>query len=328
MENNISLVQTGLKKSAEPDACVASTTKNQEQDTNVAVPCIAQELYENSLFLHELLRICIFSSTDHVIPPIRVLLALGIVLDLDLAIIYMPENKLEKLRLTLECLKSKEIWSRKDLQSCLGLLNHWTEVIPARRSLYRTLYNLLFFGLPRVGNIIPYTRNSFSLITHPTWRKVQMCNDGVILSFWVTKTIQCCERDLRIPISYSPDKPHFCVRTGLLEMRAMPGYPTGLDQPVFNVFRGGTWHPLTRSDLVKMMADHLEYLGMNPIMITPSSFRKVGMSHMLLATGNLEFLRLQGDWKSDSYKRYIIIPAEMRFSVTIHAMQFMPYVKK
>ena len=57
MENNISLVQTGLKKSAEPDACVASTTKNQEQDTNVAVPCIAQELYENSLefaFPHQL----------------------------------------------------------------------------------------------------------------------------------------------------------------------------------------------------------------------------------------------------------------------------------
>ena len=92
----------------------------------------------------------------------------------------------------------------------------------------------------------------------------------------------------------------------------------------FNVLRGGMWHPLTRSDLVKMMADHLEYLGMNPTMITPSGFRKGGMSHMLLATGNLELLRLQGDWKSDSYKRYIIIPAEMGFSVTNHAMQFMP----
>ena len=34
MEKNISLVQTGLKKSAQPVACVASTTKNQEQETN------------------------------------------------------------------------------------------------------------------------------------------------------------------------------------------------------------------------------------------------------------------------------------------------------
>ena len=35
MEKIISLVQTGLKKSTQPDACVASTTKNQEQETNV-----------------------------------------------------------------------------------------------------------------------------------------------------------------------------------------------------------------------------------------------------------------------------------------------------
>ena len=59
-------------------------------------------------------------------------------------------------------------------------------------------------------------------------------------------------------------------------------------------------------------------------MITPSGFRKGGMSHMLLATGNLELLRLQGDWKSDSYKCYIIIPSETRYSLTAHAMQFMP----
>ena len=189
---------------------------------------------------------------------------------------------------------------------------------------YRTIYNLLFFGLPRVGNILPYTRNSFSQLTHLTWRKLLMCNDGIIISLWVTKTIQCFERDLRIPISDSPDKPHFCVRTGLVEKRGMPGYPTGLDQPVFNVFRGGRWYPMTRADLVKMMANQLEYLGLDPRMITPSGFRKGGMSHMLLATGNLELLRLQGDWRSDSYKRYIVIPAEMRFSVTTHAMQFMP----
>ena len=74
----------------------------------LADPSIANELYENSL-LHKLLGIRISSSTDHVIPPTRVLLALGIVLHFDLAIIYMPENKLEKLKLTLEHLKGKEL---------------------------------------------------------------------------------------------------------------------------------------------------------------------------------------------------------------------------
>ena len=116
--------------------------------------------------------------------------------------------------------------------------------------------------------------------------------------------------------------------SGLAQIRQMPGYPTGLDQPVFNVFHHNAWVPLSLRDLVRMLDDQLDFFGLDSKMITPSGFRKGGMSHMLLATGNFELLRLQGDWKSDSYKRYIIIPAEMRFSVTIHAMQFMPYVKK
>ena len=65
------------------------------------------------------------------IHPTRVLLALGVVLDFDLAVLYMPPSKEVKLKLTLEELKSKDTWTRKDLQCCLGLLNHWTEIIRA-----------------------------------------------------------------------------------------------------------------------------------------------------------------------------------------------------
>ena len=151
-----------------------------------------------------------------------------------------------------------------------------------------------------------------------------MCNDGVILTLPVTKTIQCFERELRIPISSSPDHPQFCVLSGLTEMRQLPGYPVGLDQPVFNVYNGQAWVPLSRKDLVTMLANQLEFFGLDSKMITPSGFRKGGMSHMLLCTGNLELLELQGDWRSDCYKRYIIIPAELRFPVTQNAMQFMP----
>ena len=189
---------------------------------------------------------------------------------------------------------------------------------------FKTLYNLLFFGLPRAGNVIPDSKTTFSPLLHLTWRKVLMCNDGVILTLPVTKTIQCFERELRIPISSSPDRPQFCVLSGLTEMRQLPGYPVGLDQPVFNVYNGQAWVPLSRKDLVTMLANQLEFFGLDSKMITPSGFRKGGMSHMLLCTGNLELLRLQGDWRSDCYKRYIIIPAELRFPVTQNAMQFMP----
>ena len=45
---------------------------------------------------------------------------------------------------------------------------------------------------------------------------------------------------------------------------------------------------------------------------------------MLLKVGNLELLSLQGDWMSDAYKRYKVIPAEFRFSVTEKALVNMP----
>ena len=96
-------------------------------------PSIAEELYQNSIFLHNLLGIRTSTSTDHMIPPTRVLLALGVVMDFDLGVLYMPAGKEVKLRQILEELKSKETWTRKDLQRCLGLLNHWTEIIPAGR---------------------------------------------------------------------------------------------------------------------------------------------------------------------------------------------------
>ena len=179
---------------------------------------------------------------------------------------------------------------------------------------YKSLYNLLFFGLPRLGNIVPDSIATFSPIKHLTWRKINFCQDGVIVDLWVTKTIQNFERNLRIPIASAPDKPH----------QQFPGYPLGPDQPVFNIFRSGVWSCLTRRDMVKFLRNHLGFLELDSRSITPSGFRKGGLSHGLLSVKNLELLRLQGDWLSDAYKRYIVIPAEMRFSVSATAISKMP----
>ena len=100
-----------------------------DDEIGIAHPDIAQELFQASLVLHEVLGIRLSSSRDHVIGPTQVLLALGTVLDFDLAVIYMPDNKLEKLIMVIQACKEKTTWSKHDLQRLLGLLNHWVEVI-------------------------------------------------------------------------------------------------------------------------------------------------------------------------------------------------------
>ena len=189
---------------------------------------------------------------------------------------------------------------------------------------FRTLYNILFFGLPRVGNLLPYTASKFSVFKHLTWDKIELCHDGIIINLQVTKTIQNFERVLRIPISGYNKRKEYCVVSGLNKMKSLKDYPMKPKDPVFNVYDEGKWAPMTKKRFGNFLKAHLEYLGIDLRLITPSSFRKGGLSHMLLREGNMELLRLQGDWISDSYKRYLVIPAEQRFSVTSKALQNMP----
>ena len=92
-----------------------------------------------------------------------------------------------------------------------NLLSALTQTLPLE-SPYRTLYNLLYFGLPRVGNLLPYSVNSFNKVRHLTWGKVSESDDGVIITLSVTKTIQNFERELRIPIAECKQRPEFCVK--------------------------------------------------------------------------------------------------------------------
>ena len=76
-----------------------------------------------------------------------------------------------------------------------NLLSALTLTLPAK-SPYKTAYNVFFFGLPRVGNILPYTVKQFDKVRHLTWRDIVISEEGVILTLKVTKTIQSFERKL------------------------------------------------------------------------------------------------------------------------------------
>ena len=80
-----------------------------------------------------------------------------------------------------------------------NLLTALTLSLP-KDSPYKTAYNLFFFGLPRVGNILPPDNKSFDRVKHLTWKRIETNDNGVIVTLKVTKTIQNFERDLRIPI--------------------------------------------------------------------------------------------------------------------------------
>ena len=59
----------------------------------------------------------------------------------------------------------------------------------------------------------------------------------------------------------------------------------------------------------------LAVLGLNPKVFGWASFRRGSATEYLLATGDVELLRVHGDWKSNIYQRYLAIPPERRARV-------------
>ena len=76
-----------------------------------------------------------------------------------------------------------------------------------------------------MGNVLPYNCSDFDKVKHLTWKRVVSNDSGVIVSLKVTKTIQNFERDVRIPISESLERPEFCVKKGLQDMLRVARLP-------------------------------------------------------------------------------------------------------
>ena len=56
-------------------------------------------------------------------------------------------------------------------------------------------------------------------------------------------------------------------------------------------------------------------MGLDPKVFGWSSFRRGSATEYLLASGDVDLLRIHGDWKSNIYQRYLAIPPERRSKV-------------
>ena len=139
----------------------------------------------------------------------------------------------------------------------------------------------------------------------------------MILNVKFSKTLQCLERLLRVPLAQAPDKPVLCPSRAIVSLVANDGYPSGPKDPVFSVkSSSGHWVPMARSNSYAVFKKHCRLIGLKPEKFGFSSFRRGSLSHGILACGNIHLLKLQGDWVSSAVNFYIALPAEARFSVT------------
>ena len=177
----------------------------------------------------------------------------------------------------------------------------------------RSLFIMLFVTFARLESLIPKTAAAFNVTAHLTWGDVQFRQGCVRVKLRKTKTIQCGERVLTFNIPELENK-SLCLVYNLSLWRQVS--PLCSDQdPVFSVCEGGSWVPLSRASADQALKGALTLAGVQHSRYGWSSFRRGGATTFWLATGDLEMLRVQGDWQSLAYREYLSLPSKARAGV-------------
>lgn len=160
-----------------------------------------------------------------------------------------------------------------------------------------------FFSFLRKSHLLPVS--SSSVTPHVLTRScVTFCEDHVQLHVKHSKTIQYEERVHIVPLARIPGS-FLCPAQGLLTVfKLAPDIPSSA--PLFTYRVRGRVRVYTYSAFHKRLRHSLSLCGLNPEEYAAHSFRRGGASLALACDVPIELVKLQGDWRSDAYQRYLV----------------------
>ena len=184
-------------------------------------------------------------------------------------------------------------------------------------SVWRCLLLTLWVTFSQLASLVPTVgREIFSPNHHLAWQHLSFRPDSVKITLVKTKTIQCSERRLTFVVPRHSN-PSFCLLTHLLAWQTASPAPF-LHHPVF-VLPAHQPHcaytPVNRRLADAFLKAALEVVGADVTRYSWSSFRRGSATSYYLASGDVESLRVHGDWCSQAYTRYLSLPATARVGV-------------
>jgi hypothetical protein len=133
---------------------------------------------------------------------------------------------------------------------------------------------------------------------------------GIEITVKWSKTIQCRERKLSVPIPYIPGHP-LCPVSAVIQAfqlsQGAPGLGPAFIYPAMHGFES-----LRYPRFIKMLRDFLTRLGLNPKQYAGHSFRRGGATFALQAGIPSDIIMQLGDWKSDAYRAYLEVPLHFK----------------
>ena len=180
----------------------------------------------------------------------------------------------------------------------------------------RSLYVHLFLSMLRLDNMVPQSSGCFNPVVQLIWGRVGVLGQGVVVKAIQTKQIQDRRRELEISLVAKPGS-DVCPVAAFHKLLEIPGYPRGPGDPVYNIpGKNGGWVPLSRHQVVTVLAAQISKMGLDPALYKPHAFRRGGIQLAVKLVSNFELVRIHSDHASDAIEAYTNLPPEDRFLVT------------
>lgn len=182
------------------------------------------------------------------------------------------------------------IYNKLDL-SDLNNITKWSALMLAFRSLLRKS-NIVQTNLKETGMVILRSDVEFS-------------SKGVLLKVRKSKTIQCKEYELLIPVNFVSTN---CLCAATMLATHLARTPHIKEGPLFFTQVGTQWRPLRYIELLNFLKDSVKLIGLDPTDVGLHSMRRSGAAFLQSIGISLVDIMSAGDWKSLAALSYLISP--------------------
>ena len=159
---------------------------------------------------------------------------------------------------------------------------------------------LMFFGMLRRSNVLPKSSSNFDTNIHLRRQDILFYPEGCCVIIRWSKTIQFQQRTLQIPLPRVHSSPLCPVQAIFRAFSVSPkASPQG---PAFMINNSTTFSVLT---FLKLLNQVLIQAGIDSEAYSGHSFRRGGATWAFHSGVSVETIRQLGDWKSNSYVKYI-----------------------
>lgn len=166
----------------------------------------------------------------------------------------------------------------------------------------------------RIGNILPKSQKAINVNKHLLARDIITNEVGLIVFLKHSKTNQAAKKIVTIPISSKPGSP----LDPLSAYNHMKSFQTHVSPatPAFSYKSKDKVVSFTTSKFTKVLRNKLNTLGYNEHLYSNHSVRRGGCSWSFRAGVPSELIKLQGQWSSSCYLRYLEFSTETKLSIT------------